>query len=199
MRRLTNWLARSAFGIGCAIGIVLGPTMLPALESRALGATRLDPPQCTTSPSLPQSVRDWIALQCAVHAAIFADNTEPTAIYKFTSAIAAPGTYTGLDMHNRPVTIAVVQAIQVDIKNNDPALHAMGVEMYAVYGQFGATAGQVPVYGTLLLPTGITEDTGYLFSVNGILTSEELDTHAMCSRILAGPRVVNTATGQSQP
>ncbi len=38
MRRLTNWLAKSAFGIGCAIGVLLGPSVVPALESRAMAA-----------------------------------------------------------------------------------------------------------------------------------------------------------------
>jgi hypothetical protein len=191
-------LSRSAFALGCCIGLMFAGPYVTATQA-APSRTLANPPECTIPPGTPADVAAYINLQCAIHAAIFADNTTPNHAFKFTSPITAPGTYTGLDRLSRAVTFAAVHVVNCDVKTYDPALYTQGVEVSIVFGTLTGPAGSERIEGMVLLPTGITQDTGYLLMPVGIPTVADLDQVAVATRILAGPRVTNVVTGDSTP
>lgn len=201
MIRLARSLSRTALGIGCAIGLVLNTMFLPLVESAnaaVVPATALQPAICVPNTSLPSEVQNFIAVQCSVHAAIFGDQTDPSAGYTFVNSITSPGTYTGTDHLGRPVTLHAILAKTADLTSGPPELLALasnGAVINNLVGTLTGPAGSIPVCGTQMYR--VSADTGYVFVVGSTLTTAQLDTLSVSLRITAGARFVNTATGKS--
>jgi hypothetical protein len=105
-------------------------------------AQNFDPPACDPNPGLPPATQAAIQVNCQVHAAIFADETEPTLGYRITEAIATPGGYKGLDHLRRDVSLDVAWCKRIDLKTHAPALHMQGIEAYMVVGTICRSRGE---------------------------------------------------------
>lgn len=191
---LARLMARTPFGIGLAVGILLSVCFAPLAESRAATS-----PPCDGSMAVPPEVQTWINLQCSVRQATFGDAADPGTCYKFDKAISTAGLHNGTTHLAEAVSFDAVYVIPLNLKQDAPALDAQGVVASVVVGRLGGPAGKIAVTGLVILPTGITQDTGHLLLVNSVLTNAELDTYAVAARIQAGVRVVDSTTGQSRP
>lgn len=192
---VANYLARSAFGIGLAVGLMLSLICSPFT---ATASARTTPP-CDGTMSVPPGVQAWINLQCQVRQATFGDQIDPGTGYKFDKSISAPGKYAGVTIYGDAVTFHAVYAIKANIAQANPDLAQQGVEGYMVIGRLGGPAGKAMVSGIVVYPNGLSADNGYLLFVNSVLSQSEYDVYAMAARIQAGPRVVDSTNGTSQP
>lgn len=191
---LARLMARTPFGIGLAVGIVLSFCIAPLAESRA--ATN---PPCNGQMVVPPEVQAWIDLQCSIRQATFGDAADPGACYKFENPVASVGRHHGTTFRAEAIEFDAVYVIPLDLKRHAPELATQGVEASVVVGRLAGPAGKIAISGMVILPTGITQDTGHLLVVNAVLSTAELDTYAVAARIQAGVRVVNSTTGQSRP
>jgi hypothetical protein len=186
--------ARTAFGIGVAIGLVLN---IGLYEPVTKAAVLEEPPVCGPHPTLSPELQSFIALQCQVHQILFGDETAPATAYALEHGVTAPGVYYAQDYLNRTVKLDAVWAKALDLKSNVPSAHAQGVEANVVVGMLSTDAGAVPVLALDLLTGTVTPDQPHVLIVSKVLSSQDLDLFSVASRIAAGVRVVNTATGKS--
>jgi hypothetical protein len=194
-------LARTSFGIGCAIGITLNVGLYEAYSLAASAPTSppsapLLQPGCPPDPSLPPNHQAFAATQCAVHSAIFADQTEPSAGYALTGFAGTPGTYAGVEYLGRAVTFDAVFTIPIDLKTDAPALHQAGWQVTMVAGSLTGPAGKVGISGFVFLMPGTIADTRPALIATSTVTQDELDFFASSTRLQAGIRVFNTANGR---
>lgn len=200
MRRFAIWCAKRSLCIGMSIGLVLNLSLYPAAFGSPAATRHSDGPICSNVPAgLTPAEQAWISEQCSVRTAAFGDTADPGTCYRFSKAITTQGKHEGLTIHNEAVTFDAVYVMQLDLKQGAASLAAQGVEAWMVVGRLVGPAGKVPIFGTLLLPKGITNDNEYLLFVASMISMSDLDTYAVAARIQSGPRVVDSTTGVSRP
>jgi len=190
---LAKHLARTTFGIGLAIGLVLVLSFLPVASAIAAATA----PPCDGSLSVPPATQGWINVQCQIRQATFGDQVDPGIAYKFDVPINKNGTFAGLTYQSEAVTLTIVHTVQSDMKIVASELYSSGAEVYTVFGKLGGPAGKVPVLGIAM--KGVTDDGGWMFMVASIPTMNQMDAFSAMSRLAGGVRVVNSTTGVSTP
>lgn len=193
MIRLARWMGRSAFAGGLVVGLVLNLGLIPMAVARAT-------PPCPDVTSSEPDAQPFVDLQCQVHAALFADESEAGAAFNFgTTDITSPGKYDGTDWRGEPVRFEVAEVISLNLAEHEPALHEQGVVARLAFGRLVGPAGDVPVRALSVFLNEFTEDNQFLVIVTATMTELELARHEEVSRIRAGVRVLDVGTFQSRP
>jgi len=198
MLRVVQRCTRSAFGIGIVIGLSISMLLSEPLARAAAAPPLLDQPDICEEmpPGLPEDVQDMITTQCEVHAAIFADQIEPSFVYGFPGPMPQPGTWTGHDYLNRQVEFHADWTMPLNLRDLAPDLWARGIEVYIVVGALSGPAGAAHVSALEIKTGDLSLDQEYLLFVTEVVTQQRSDEFKAISRIQAGPRVMDPATAQ---
>ena len=192
-----------AFSFCLALASLFFPT------AALIGTAQATPPAnhatCSTVPaSAPQVVKDFVALQCQLHATIFADGTEPSVSYVLAEEPNEGSVMTGLSPNGHSIEFSAVEfhanKHQDDGSANYP--QALNGQMtYSLVGTIIGSAGKERVFAICFneqLQGPIGQDR-WLIIVTKIVDAETLDIFAQKNRILAGVRVMSLLTLQSAP
>ncbi len=201
---LAQWVAHDTGCIGAAIGII---TLAPVPMLQTANADSIIP-YCETINSLPEGVRAFASMLCAVQQGIFADGSDPSLAFRFIEAVDSPGTYEGTDGYSRVVSFEAVQVLTLPLYESHPEDFTSSDAGYFCIGWIKGPAGSVPVAAICIRKESITGDPiTSAFLVTELMTDFDVLACAQSERIAAGliPEVADndgtadTTHGQSIP
>lgn len=168
---------------------------LIASQNIALRQALASSPICQTiDPTHSPRVQQWIATQCQVHAAIFGDNTEPSAGFQFTAPMTQTGTYFGTDHLGRQVAFQATLVFPMNNQAMNPLLAAQGVECSAMVGRFSGPNGMIPVSAMLIRPS---MSSPYILQISAVLTDEQVaETESVATGLDSTSQIFDAETGQ---
>lgn len=136
-------LARHAFGVGMAIGLLINLSLIPALNS--VSSARAQQAQGAAPPPDP-GIDVWVATQLSVWLAVFGTQEEPNALYALDGPVAEAGDYMGTNRYGVPFILAVKLAGEGTAIPNDPRQPVFTFVVALMEGP----AGDVPVVGSVI-------------------------------------------------
>jgi len=193
-------MASSAFGIGCAIGLVLNLGLLPTLDRHSSAQAAALPSATMRTLDPDPELQGWIDGQQAISDVVFGTGVEANACYKVNSAITTWGTFSGENQFGTAFSLNVAFAKQVDISSMTEAwVSARHLSAYHILARMTGPAGNVPIAGTV-----ISIDNDYLGRVNQLwigstLSESDYAPIVQCSDVYRGPLVVDATANTVTP
>lgn len=138
--RLARALARNAFGIGVAIGLIIAPAMSLAFQSQ--GPNQPDEPTTTNAVLMSP----WVLTQLQVWEGVFGGVQEPNAMYEMDGPVEEPGERIGNNRYGLPFILSVKLVGEPTAFPNDPREPSMTFVVALMEGPNGS----VPVTGVVI-------------------------------------------------
>jgi len=196
MIKFATSFARSGFGLGVAIGLMVTIHLHSFVQAMPMTA---DDTSCDTVLDVSPEVQAFVDLQCLVNGALFNDGLEPSTTYAIDTAVEQPGTYTGATYDGRAVSLEAIMVIESDLVNEAPELIEAGVSSYLVIGTLSGSVGDVRIAGTVMLTGTITPDDEFLLLVFDVLTEEEYAVFDPAAQIMSGVQTLDLDTFIIEP
>ena len=201
---LACWAARDMGCIGAAMAMFL---LAPVPMLRTAKADTIVP-FCETIDSLPEGIREFASMLCAVREGVFADGRDPTLAFKFVEAVETPGTHEGTDFYGQTVSFEAVQVITLPLHASHPDTFTTADAGSFCIGWLEGPAGRIAVSAICLRKESLTGDPIIsAFLVTELITDADVLASAQSERISAGliPEIADSSEidgatgGQSIP
>ncbi len=179
MIKFATSFARSGFGLGIAIGLMVTIHLHSFVQAMPMMAADTS---CDTILDVPPEVQAFVDLQCLVNDALFDDGLEPSTAYAIETAVTEPGAYAGETYDGRGIWLDAVFVVKADLENEAPELIEEGVSAYLVVAMLYGDAGEVPIAGVVMKTGTFTPDNEFLLLVCDILSEEDYSIFANVSR-----------------
>ncbi len=141
LAHIAKLAAKNLYCVGSAIAIVaLSPlTLLRTVKADVQSSF------CESIASMPEKVREFSSMLCAVREGVFADGREPTLGFKFVEPVESPGMYESIDFYGQSFSFEAVQVFVIPLHKTHPEKFTTSDFGSFCIGWLEGPAGRVPV------------------------------------------------------